>query len=121
MKATKLLIGDEWVDADSGSTGETIKPATGEVIATFADAAAAATRSGFETDVWQAMRFEQGGKKPVERRGAPRGQRGRDRGARDVRPPGVTSGLPRAARSNAEVHRATTGSATPNPSEGRHR
>jgi aldehyde dehydrogenase (NAD+)/betaine-aldehyde dehydrogenase len=63
-----LLIGDEWVNADSGATAKTVNPATGETIATFADAGAAdvdaavaAARSGFESDAWQSMNFDERG------------------------------------------------------------
>ncbi|GAA4091380.1 aldehyde dehydrogenase family protein [Nocardioides kongjuensis] len=62
MHTTQLLIADEWVDASSGATAETINPATGETIGTFADggaadvdAAVAAARAGFESDAWQSM------------------------------------------------------------------
>jgi aldehyde dehydrogenase (NAD+)/betaine-aldehyde dehydrogenase len=60
--ATQLLIGDEWVDASTGATNETIDPATGQTIGTFAeasaedvDAAVAAARAGFESDEWQSL------------------------------------------------------------------
>lgn len=41
VKAGQLFIGGEWSDAAGGATLETINPATGEVITTFADAGAA--------------------------------------------------------------------------------
>ena len=37
VKPGKLLIGGEWVDASDNATLETINPATGEVITTFAE------------------------------------------------------------------------------------
>ena len=38
---TKILINNKWVDSVSGKTFETINPATGEVIASVAEADAA--------------------------------------------------------------------------------
>ncbi|MEV6134387.1 aldehyde dehydrogenase family protein [Streptomyces violaceusniger] len=62
MHATQLLINGEWVDTSGGARGETINPATGEVIGTFAeatsvdvDAAVVSARVGFESDAWQGM------------------------------------------------------------------
>jgi acyl-CoA reductase-like NAD-dependent aldehyde dehydrogenase len=62
MQSTQLLIADEWVTAADGGTNETINPATGEVIGTFAEATAAdvesavaAAREGFESDAWRGM------------------------------------------------------------------
>jgi acyl-CoA reductase-like NAD-dependent aldehyde dehydrogenase len=62
MTATQLLIGLEWVDVTTGATGETINPAIGQTITTFAEASAAdvdaavsAARPGFEPYEWQSM------------------------------------------------------------------
>lgn len=62
MQTTQLLIGDEWVDSSSGSTRETVDPANGEKITTFAeatsadvDAAVTAARTAFESDEWRLM------------------------------------------------------------------
>lgn len=59
---TQLLIGDQWVDSATGETGETVDPATGDPIGTFAEAAAAdvdaavtAARAAFEADAWRAL------------------------------------------------------------------
>jgi phenylacetaldehyde dehydrogenase len=55
----KLLIGGQWVDAQSGKTFETYNPATGEVLALVAEGARAdidqavmAARKAFETGPW---------------------------------------------------------------------
>lgn len=62
MHNTQLLIANEWVDASDGRTGETVDPATNQVIGRFAeatisdvDAAVASARVGFESDAWQGM------------------------------------------------------------------
>jgi acyl-CoA reductase-like NAD-dependent aldehyde dehydrogenase len=62
MHNTQLLIANEWVDASDGRTGETVDPATNQVIGRFAeatisdvDAAVASARVGFESDTWQGM------------------------------------------------------------------
>ncbi len=54
--STKLLINNEWVDAESGKTFPTINPATGEVITQIAegdkadvDKAVRAARKAFQT------------------------------------------------------------------------
>ncbi|WP_312035779.1 aldehyde dehydrogenase family protein [Gordonia paraffinivorans] len=69
MPATQLLIGEEWVDAATGATGQTVDPATGEVLADFAeaspadvDAAVAAARAGFESDEWRSLTPDARGK-----------------------------------------------------------
>jgi phenylacetaldehyde dehydrogenase len=58
----KLLIGGQWVEAQSGKTFETYNPATGEVLARVAegdrgdiDQAVAAARKAFETGPWPDM------------------------------------------------------------------
>ncbi len=58
----KLLIGGQWVDAQSGKTFETYNPATGEILAHVAegdradiDRAVAAARKAFETGPWPDM------------------------------------------------------------------
>jgi len=55
----KLLIGGEWLDAASGATFETVNPATGQTLATIAEAgeadidrAVAAARAAFEGGAW---------------------------------------------------------------------
>ncbi|MFI0354206.1 aldehyde dehydrogenase family protein [Actinomadura sp. 9N407] len=62
MQTAQLLIGDEWVDSSTGSTGGTVNPANGEEIATFAeatssdvDAAVVAARTAFEASEWRSM------------------------------------------------------------------
>ncbi len=67
VKPGRLLINGEWVDASSSATLETINPATGEVITTFAEAGAddvdkavASARTAFEGK-WSAI--------PAARRG----------------------------------------------------
>ncbi len=67
VKPGRLLIGGEWVDSESSTTLETINPATGEVITTFAEAGASdvdravsSARSAFEGK-WSAI--------PAARRG----------------------------------------------------
>jgi phenylacetaldehyde dehydrogenase len=64
----KLLIGGEWVNAQSGRTFETYNPATGEVLAQVAegdtadiDLAVAAARKAFETGPWPEMSHAQRG------------------------------------------------------------
>jgi acyl-CoA reductase-like NAD-dependent aldehyde dehydrogenase len=59
---TQLLIGKEWVDAQSGATYENLNPATGTVLADVADAGAAdvdravkTARAAFETGKWATM------------------------------------------------------------------
>jgi aldehyde dehydrogenase (NAD+) len=68
ISATKLLIGNKWVDAASGKTFPTINPATGEVIAQVAEADAAdvdkavgAARAAFEKGAWRKMSASQRG------------------------------------------------------------
>src|SRR5579863_527359 len=58
----KLLIGGQWVNAQSGKTFETYNPATGEVLAQVAegdaadiDLAVAAARKAFESGPWPEM------------------------------------------------------------------
>ena len=58
----KLLIGGQWVDAQSGKTFETYNPATGEVLAQVAEGdraeinlAVAAARKAFESGPWPDM------------------------------------------------------------------
>jgi len=58
----KLLIGGQWVEAQSGKTFETYNPATGEVLAQVGegdradiDQAVAAARKAFETGPWPEM------------------------------------------------------------------
>ncbi len=60
ITARKLLINNEWVDAKSKKTFETINPATGEAICEVAEADAAdvelavrAARAAFETGPWR--------------------------------------------------------------------
>ena len=62
IRQTKILIGDEWRDAVSGKTFETVNPATEEVIAEVAEGDAAdvdlavkAARKAFETGPWATM------------------------------------------------------------------
>jgi acyl-CoA reductase-like NAD-dependent aldehyde dehydrogenase len=62
LHTTQLLIGEAWVDASTGATGETVNPATGKTIGSFAhasladvNAAVAAARAGFESHAWQSM------------------------------------------------------------------
>jgi aldehyde dehydrogenase (NAD+) len=59
---TKILINNEWLDAESGKTFETINPATGDVIANVAEGDAAdvekavkAARAAFESGPWRDM------------------------------------------------------------------
>jgi aldehyde dehydrogenase (NAD+) len=68
ISATKLLIGNKWVDALSGKTFPTINPATGETIAQVAEADAAdvdkavgAARTAFEKGAWRKMSASQRG------------------------------------------------------------
>jgi aldehyde dehydrogenase (NAD+) len=68
ISATKLLIGNKWVDALSGKTFPTINPATGETIAQVAEADAAdvdkavgAARAAFEKGAWRKMSASQRG------------------------------------------------------------
>jgi aldehyde dehydrogenase (NAD+) len=68
ISATKLLIGNKWVDAASGKTFPTINPATGEVIAQVAEAdatdvdkAVGAARAAFEKGAWKKMSASQRG------------------------------------------------------------
>ncbi len=58
----KMLIGGQWVNAQSGKTFETYNPATGEVLARIAegdradiDLAVKAARKAFETGPWPEM------------------------------------------------------------------
>jgi aldehyde dehydrogenase (NAD+)/betaine-aldehyde dehydrogenase len=59
---TQLLIGKEWLDAQSGSTYADVNPATGSTLADVADASAAdvdravaAARTAFESGKWATM------------------------------------------------------------------
>ncbi len=59
---TQLLIGKDWVDAQSGATYADVNPATGAVLAEVADASAAdvdravkAARAAFEIGKWATM------------------------------------------------------------------
>ncbi|HKU68397.1 MAG TPA: aldehyde dehydrogenase family protein [Candidatus Baltobacteraceae bacterium] len=59
---TQLLIGKEWVDAQSGATYENLNPATGAALADVANAGAAdvdravkTARAAFETGKWATM------------------------------------------------------------------
>lgn len=68
MHNARLLIGNDWVEASDGARGETVDPASGTVIGTFAeatttdvDAAVAAATAGFESDAWQGMTPDQRG------------------------------------------------------------
>ncbi|MCK6483537.1 MAG: aldehyde dehydrogenase family protein [Phycisphaerae bacterium] len=70
VSATKLLINNEWVNAESGKTFETINPATGDVICQVAESDAAdvkkavkAARAAFDSgSKWRKM--------PASKRGA---------------------------------------------------
>ena len=62
IRATKLLINNEWVDSASGRTFETINPGTGEVICQVAEAdapdvdkAVQAARTAFTSGEWVKM------------------------------------------------------------------
>ena len=62
VTATKLLINNQWVDAESGKTFSTVNPATGEEICRVAEADAAdvdkavkAARAAFERGPWRKM------------------------------------------------------------------
>ena len=62
VAATKLLINNKWVDAESGKTFPTLNPATGQEIARVAEADAAdvdkavkAAREAFERGPWRKM------------------------------------------------------------------
>jgi aldehyde dehydrogenase (NAD+) len=68
ISATKLLIGNKWVDSVSGKTFPTINPATGEVIAQVSEADAAdvdkavgAARAAFEKGAWRKLTASQRG------------------------------------------------------------
>ncbi len=59
-KHCKMLIGEQWVNAASGKTLDTVNPATGEVLATIpageredVDRAVRAARASFESGVWR--------------------------------------------------------------------
>ncbi|MDQ2776657.1 MAG: aldehyde dehydrogenase family protein [Acidobacteriota bacterium] len=70
VRQTKILINNQWVDSVSGKTFETINPATGEVIASVAEADAAdvdlavkAARKAFHTkSPWRRMSASERGK-----------------------------------------------------------
>ncbi len=69
ISATKLLINNKWVDSISGSTLQTINPATGEVICEVAQAQAAdvdlavkAARNAFNQGQWARMSPNERGK-----------------------------------------------------------
>ncbi len=62
VRATKLLIGNQWLDSESGKTFETINPATGEPICRVAEAdapdvdkAVKAARAAFSSGPWPKM------------------------------------------------------------------
>ncbi len=62
VRATKLLIANQWVDSASGQTFETINPASGEVICRVAEAdkadvdrAVKAARTAFNAGAWSQM------------------------------------------------------------------
>jgi acyl-CoA reductase-like NAD-dependent aldehyde dehydrogenase len=62
LQSGRLFIGGEWQDAASGRTFESINPATGEVLATVAEAdasdvdrAVSAARAAFEEGAWPRM------------------------------------------------------------------
>jgi len=62
VRATKLLIANQWVDSESGRTFETINPASGEVICRVAEAdaldvdrAVGAARAAFNAGAWPKM------------------------------------------------------------------
>jgi aldehyde dehydrogenase (NAD+) len=62
VRATKLLINNEWVESASGKTFPTINPSTGEEICRVAEAdapdvdrAVRAARAAFETGKWRKM------------------------------------------------------------------
>lgn len=62
VKATKLLINNQWVDAASGKTFPTVNPSTGDVICQVAEAdqrdvdrAVTAARLAFERGPWRRM------------------------------------------------------------------
>src|SRR5271154_3949369 len=68
ISATKLLIGNKWVDSVSGKTFPTINPATGEEIAQVAEADAAdvdkavgAARAAFDKGAWRKLTASQRG------------------------------------------------------------
>lgn len=61
-KARKLLINNEWVDASDGATIDSVDPATGESLASIAEASKAdvdravtAARAAFESNEWHNM------------------------------------------------------------------
>ncbi len=69
IRQTKILVGDQWRDAQSGKTFATINPATEEVIANVAEGDAAdvdlavkAARKAFETGPWSKMDARDRGK-----------------------------------------------------------
>ncbi len=62
VRATKLLIANQWLDSESGRTFETINPATGDVICRVAEAdapdvdrAVKAARAAFNAGAWPKM------------------------------------------------------------------
>ena len=76
VRATKLLINNQWVESTSGKTFPTINPATGEEICRVAEADAAdvdkavhAARAAFEKGPWRRMAAaERGQATPPARR-----------------------------------------------------
>jgi aldehyde dehydrogenase (NAD+) len=70
IKQTKMLIGNKWLDSISGKTFETINPATGEVLASVAEADSAdvdvavkAARNAFHSKApWRKMSASERGK-----------------------------------------------------------
>lgn len=62
VRVTQLLIGNRWLDSESGRTFETVNPATGDVICRVAEAeepdvdkAVKAARSAFTSGAWPRM------------------------------------------------------------------
>jgi aldehyde dehydrogenase (NAD+) len=69
VRATKLLINNEWVDSASGKTFATVNPTTGEEICPVAEADAAdvdravkAARAAFNNDAWRGISPAERGK-----------------------------------------------------------
>jgi len=69
VRATKLLINNQWVESSSGKTFPTINPATGQEICSVAEADAAdvdkavhAARAAFEKGPWRRMAAAERGK-----------------------------------------------------------
>jgi aldehyde dehydrogenase (NAD+) len=69
VRQTKLLIGNKWVDSESGKRFDTINPATGEVICSVAEADAAdvdkavrSARKAFEEGEWSKLSASERGR-----------------------------------------------------------